>query len=128
MGIDVDIIEPCGFPFGDRGLRRAGMDYVDHVTITRHADWDAFLCKYGDSGRLVLLSSKGADRIDRFQFRPDDILLFGSETAGVPESVHERADARITIPMQNGMRSLNVAVSVGMTLAISLSQTGQFPA
>lgn len=127
MDVAVDIIEPCGFPFSDRSLKRAGMDYFDHVDFTRHADWDAFLA-YVDSlsARIILLTSKAEAAYHQFVFRADDILLFGSESAGVPVHVRDRADNRITIKMKNGMRSLNLAVSAGMALSEALKQTGQF--
>ncbi|HEY9090506.1 tRNA (cytidine(34)-2'-O)-methyltransferase [Parasphingorhabdus sp.] len=127
LDVAVDIIEPCGFPFSDRSLKRAGMDYFDHVDFTRHADWDTFL-SYVDSlsARIVLLSSKAQTGYHDFTFQPDDILLFGSESSGVPFDVNQRADERITIKMKNGMRSLNLAVSAGMALGEALKQTGQF--
>lgn len=128
LNVPVDIIEPCGFPFSDRSLKRAGMDYFDHVEYTRHTDWDAF-CASVDShfARVVLLSSKAEQAHHEFSFKDNDILLFGSESSGVPIDVHQRADNRITIPMQNDMRSLNLAVSAGMALGEALRQTGQFP-
>ncbi|MEP3227435.1 MAG: tRNA (cytidine(34)-2'-O)-methyltransferase [Parasphingorhabdus sp.] len=127
FNVAVDIIEPCGFPFSDRSLKRAGMDYFDHVDFTRHADWNAFLAKVdSQSARIVLLTSKAEQAYHRFDFHPDDILLFGSESAGVPSNVRDRADDRITIKMKNGMRSLNLAVSAGMALGEALRQTGQF--
>ena len=128
LEVAVDIIEPCGFPFSDRSLKRAGMDYFAHADFTRHADWDAFL-GFSDSrsSRLILLSSKAAIPYHEFEFENDDILLFGSEGSGVPLSVHERANARITIPMKQGMRSLNLAVSAGMALGEALRQTGRYP-
>ncbi|WP_461455761.1 tRNA (cytidine(34)-2'-O)-methyltransferase [Parasphingorhabdus sp.] len=127
LDVPVDIIEPCGFPFSDRSLKRAGMDYFDHVDFTRHADWDAFLAFVDSrSTRVVLLTSKAKTAYHKFTFRPDDILLFGSESAGVPLDVNQRADERITIKMKNGMRSLNLAVSAGMALGEALKQTGQF--
>ncbi|MBF6602542.1 MAG: tRNA (cytidine(34)-2'-O)-methyltransferase [Sphingorhabdus sp.] len=127
LDVAVDIIEPCGFPFSDRSLKRAGMDYFDHVDFTRHADWDAFLSHVDSlSARIVLLSSKAQTGYHDFAFRPDDILLFGSESSGVPIDVNQRADERITIKMKNGMRSLNLAVSAGMALGEALKQTGQF--
>ncbi|MEH6757800.1 MAG: tRNA (cytidine(34)-2'-O)-methyltransferase [Parasphingorhabdus sp.] len=125
--IAVDIIEPCGFPFSDRSLKRAGMDYFDHVDFTRHTDWDAFLTFVdSQSSRIILLSSKAETAYHEFIFEPDDILLFGSESSGVPLDVNQRADERITIKMKNGMRSLNLAVSAGMALGEALKQTGQF--
>lgn len=128
MNVAVDIIEPCGFPFSDRSLKRAGMDYFGHVDYTRHTDWDAFLASVDSRfARVILLSSKASTAYYRFEFQKDDILLFGSESSGVPQDVHERADERITIPMTSGMRSLNLAVSAGMTLGEALKQTRQFP-
>lgn len=125
--IAVDIIEPCGFPFSDRSLKRAGMDYFDHVDFTRHIDWEAFLTSVdSQSARLVLLTSKAQEAYHEFKFRPYDILLFGSESSGVPIDVNQRADERITIKMKNGMRSLNLAVSAGIALGEALKQTGQF--
>lgn len=129
--VAVDIIEPCGFPFSDRSLKRAGMDYFDHVDFKRHADWHAFLASVdshvdSQSARLVLLTSKADAAYHEFTFRPDDILLFGSESSGVPIDVNQRADERITIKMKNGMRSLNLAVSAGIALGEALKQTGQF--
>ncbi len=128
LNVPVDIIEPCGFPFSDRSLKRAGMDYFVHADYTRHADWNAFLAFVESHfARIVLLSSKADQSYHRFSFQKDDILLFGSESAGVPVDVHQRADERITIPMQKDMRSLNLAVSAGMSLGEALRQTGQFP-
>lgn len=127
LGISVDIIEPCGFPFSERALKRSGMDYLDHVEITRHADWENFFATYGGKMRMVLLSSKASAPLHRFAFADDDILLFGSESAGVPDTVRDAADAGVTIPMVPGMRSLNLAVAVGMTLGEALRQTESFP-
>ncbi len=128
LDVPVDIIEPCGFPFSDRSLKRAGMDYFDHVDFTRHVDWDAF-CAFADSkiARTVLLSSKAETEYHAFTYQTDDILLFGSEGSGVPIDVHQSVDHRITIGMKSGMRSLNLAVSAGMALGEALRQTGQFP-
>ncbi len=129
MDIPVDIIEPCGFPFSARSLKRAGMDYFDHADFTRHADWNAFCASFDSNfARLVLLTSKAEHKFHQFEFAKSDILLFGSESSGVPLSIHDQADARITIPMSPGMRSLNLAVSAGMALGEALRQTGQFPA
>jgi tRNA (cytidine/uridine-2'-O-)-methyltransferase len=125
LGAGVDLIEPMGFPWGDRALSRAGMDYRDRVDVVRHMDWDAFLT--ATTGRIVLFTTRGADRLDRARFRHDDVLLFGSEGAGVPDAVHDRADLRVRIPLKAGMRSLNVAVSAGIALAEALRQTGGFP-
>lgn len=129
LNVAVDIIEPCGFPFSDRSLKRAGMDYFDHVRYTRHADWDAFRATVDSrEARIILLSSKAEEPHYGFAYRDNDILLFGSEGSGVPLTVQEQCDGRITIPMTPGMRSLNLAVSAGMALGEALRQTGQFPA
>jgi len=125
FGAGVDLIEPMGFAWSDRKLARSGMDYAGRVEVARHADWDAFLA--AATGRIILFTTKGATRIDRTSFAPGDILLFGSEGAGVPEAVHDRADLRVMIPMRAGMRSLNVSVSVGIAVAEALRQTGGLP-
>ncbi|MEP7350060.1 MAG: tRNA (cytidine(34)-2'-O)-methyltransferase [Sphingorhabdus sp.] len=126
FGVDCDIIEPCGFAFSERALKRAGMDYAQHVRISRYPDWPAFLASTGDA-RIVLMSSKASVALPSFVFRPGDIILMGSESVGVPETVHTRADARVHIPMVAGFRSLNVAVAAGIALAEGLRQTQQFP-
>lgn len=125
LGVGVDIIEPCGFAFSERALRRSGMDYADSVDVTRHVDWSAF--DASRRGRIVLLSTQADVTIGQACFEPDDILLFGSEGSGVPQAVHERADLRLRIPMRPGYRSLNVAVSAGIALAEALRQTGGWP-
>ena len=128
LNVAVDIIEPCGFPFSDRSLKRAGMDYFAHVRYARHADWDAFRASVDSpEARIILLSSKADQPHYRFSYRDNDILLFGSEGSGVPLTIHEQCDGRIKIPMKPGMRSLNLAVSAGMALGEALRQTGQFP-
>jgi tRNA (cytidine/uridine-2'-O-)-methyltransferase len=126
LGVPVDIIEPTGFVLGDRRLKRAGMDYLDLAEFTRHASWARFLA--GRTGRLVLLTTKATAPYHRFTFHPDDILLLGRESAGVPDAVHEAADARLHIPLRPGARSLNVALAAAMVLGEALRQTDQFPA
>ncbi|MDE1900220.1 MAG: tRNA (cytidine(34)-2'-O)-methyltransferase [Alphaproteobacteria bacterium] len=121
LGVGLDIIEPCGFPFDDAKLRRAAMDYIDHLDYTRHRSWDDFAAQTG-ARRLVLLTTKGAVPYTDFAFTPDDILMVGRESAGVPEDVHARADARILIPMRPPLRSLNVAISAAMALGEALRQ------
>ena len=122
MGLTVDIIEPAGFILSDRNLRRAGMDYIASVAMTRHVKaWRA-----ASGRRLVLASTKAAVSYVDFAYRPDDILLFGRESAGVPDHVHEQADARILIPMAPGQRSINVALSAAMIAGEALRQTGGF--
>ena len=125
LGVAVDIIEPCGFPFSDRAFKRAGMDYAEMASVTRHSSWQAFDRQV--SGRLVLLTTGGSERLDRAVFEASDILLFGSESGGVPNFVHDRADLRIRIPQTAGTRSLNIAVSAGIALAEALRQTNGWP-
>ena len=126
FGVGLDVIEPCGFIWSDAKLRRAGMDYIAKASLTRHMNWQAF--RDANPGRIVLATTKGAVSAYGFDYRPDDILLFGSEGAGVPDTVHNNADARIRIPMLPDARSLNVALSAGMILAEGLRATGQLPA
>jgi tRNA (cytidine/uridine-2'-O-)-methyltransferase len=125
LGVAVEIIEPAGFDTSDRNLRRAGMDYLETARLTRHIDWQHFEdWRAGTGRRLVLASTKAAMRYVDFEFRQDDILLFGRESAGVPEHVHDAADARILIPMMAGRRSINVAMSAAMVAGEALRQTG----
>ena len=128
FAVPVDIIEPCGFPFDDKRLRRSAMDYGGACDLTRHDSWAAFLRDFRTQPgrRLVLLSTAGAVPYTDFAFGPDDTLLLGRESAGVPPDVHVTADARVRIPMAAGMRSLNVVVAGGIVLAESLRQQGIF--
>ena len=121
FGVSVDLIEPMGFPWGDRALRRSGMDYAGAVAVSRHMDWASF--NNARTGRLVLATTRGAVDLWDARFEPDDILLFGSESAGVPDHVHAAAELAVRIPLKHGFRSLNVAVSAGIILAESLRQT-----
>ena len=121
LGAAVDLIEPLGFVWDDKRVARAGMDYIDHVRVTRHPGWPAF--ERQASGRLVLLTTRGATPLWDFAFAPDDVLLFGSESAGVPEAVHARAEARVVVPLRPPLRSLNLSVTVGIVLAEALRQT-----
>ncbi len=125
MGIGVDLIEPMGFTWSDKAVARSGMDYVGVVDVVRHVDWDTFLAQV--QGRIVLLTTKGAVRLDVAEFREDDVLLMGSEGAGVPEEVHGRADVRVLIPMRPGLRSMNISVATGIVAAEALRQTGGWP-
>ncbi len=125
LATPVELIEPMGFAWDDKRVARAGMDYIEHVQVTRHSGWDAFAAQA--TGRIVLLTTKGATPLHDFAFAADDILLFGSEGAGAPEHVHARADARVYIPMAAGMRSMNLSVSAGIVLAEALRQTGGWP-
>ncbi|MGX5664982.1 tRNA (cytidine(34)-2'-O)-methyltransferase [Rhizobium daejeonense] len=123
LGLGVDIIEPAGFDISDRNLKRAGMDYLASVTLTRHVNWNQFETWRQSAGRrLVLASTKAAERYTDFTYRPDDILLFGRESAGVPDNVHDAADARVIIPMVAGQRSINVAMSAAMIAGEALRQ------
>ena len=124
LGIAVEIIEPAGFDLSDRNLRRAGLDYLERAALLRHLDFEAFETARETQGRrLILFTTKAADPYTDFSFEETDILLFGRESAGVPDHVHERADARLLIPMQAGARSLNLAVSSGMAAGEALRQT-----
>ncbi|MCC7036406.1 MAG: tRNA (cytidine(34)-2'-O)-methyltransferase [Alphaproteobacteria bacterium] len=126
LGVAMDIIEPCGFLLSDKNLKRAGMDYLDHLDMTRHMNWDSFKSAHAGK-RIVLLTTKTDQTFIDFKFTPDDVLLAGRESAGVPDDVHNSCDARITIPMAAGVRSLNVAVASAMVLSEGLRQTNLFP-
>jgi tRNA (cytidine/uridine-2'-O-)-methyltransferase len=127
LGVEAALIEPAAFPLTERHFRRAGMDYLDHVMISRHLSWRAFQDWRATTGRrLLLLSTHAATPYHRFAFRSDDIVMVGRESAGVPDDVHESADARLTIPMAPGLRSLNVAVAAAMVLGEALRQTAGF--
>jgi tRNA (cytidine/uridine-2'-O-)-methyltransferase len=125
FGLGVDVIFPCGFIFDDARMRRAGMDYIDRVDIRRHTSWEAYQ-KRARMGRLILLSTKAAEPYHRFVFQPDDTLLLGRESSGVPDHVHDAADHRLVIPLQAGMRSLNVAMAAAIVAAEAQRQFG-FP-
>ena len=128
LGVGVDLIEPAGFAVTDRNLRRAGMDYLDAAVLTRHTGWAAFETARRAAGRrLVLLTTMGAVSYLDFAFRPDDVVMVGRESAGVPDEVHAVADARLIVPMRPGLRSLNVAVAAVMVLGEALRRTGGFP-
>ncbi len=125
LGLGVDIIEPAGFDISDRNLKRAGMDYLNAVSLVRHVNWERFEAWRATTGRrLVLASTRAATPYTGFAFRPDDILLFGRETAGVPDLVHDTAEGRVIIPMVAGQRSINVAMSAAMIAGEALRQTG----
>lgn len=125
LGLAVDIIGPAGFDLSDRNLRRAGMDYLEMAALTRHVDWRAFEDGRRDEARrLVLLSTKASLPYTDFRFSKNDVLLFGRESAGVPDHVHEAADARLLIPMKGAARSINVALSVAMAAGEAMRQIG----
>ena len=126
LGVGVDIVEPCGFVFSGPQMRRAGMDYLEHAEFIRHASWDAFLTQHG-AGRIVLLTSKGDTAYTDFAFAADDAIVLGRESAGVPDFVHARAQARLRIPLKSGLRSINVAQAGAMVLGEALRQTRMFP-
>ena len=131
VDVPIDIIEPCGFVFNDKAMRRAGMDYLDMVEYRRHSSWDDFL-KYrqehkDEYGRIVLMTTKASQSYTDFRFMPNDVILMGRESAGVPEEVHKIADARVIIPMNEKARSINVAVSATMVIGEALRQCNLFP-
>lgn len=127
FGIGVDIIEPCGFVFSDRRLKRAGMDYIEQVELRRHESWAKFFEDNNKNERIVLLTTKGETSHTDFKFQATDILLLGRESAGVPVDVHQVVDAEIRVPMMPETRSLNIAVSAAMVLGEALRQTDGFP-
>ncbi len=125
FGVPVDIIEPTGFVFSDAKLRRAGMDYIDRVSLVRHADWNTF-CGWS-AGRLVLMTTKGAQSLYETAFAPDDILVFGRESSGVPPTVAAACAHHVRIPLKPDVRSLNLSVACGIAIAEGLRQTGGLP-
>jgi tRNA (cytidine/uridine-2'-O-)-methyltransferase len=127
MGAAVDLIEPMGFEWDDKRVRRTAMDYIDHVEVARHAGFDAFRATIGSS-RLVLFTTKATQSPYDFRFLPDDILLFGKESAGVPPAVAHTCDARLRLPMRPQVRSMNLATSAALALGEALRQTGLLPA
>ena len=128
LGVAVDIIEPCGFLMDDKRLRRAGLDYLERTSITRHASWGKFTSAMTKDQRLVLLTTSGEVPYSQFTFAPFDTVLVGRESAGAPPEVHRAVAARLVIPMVPELRSLNVALSAAMVLGEALRQTGGFAA
>ncbi|HLB07693.1 MAG TPA: TrmH family RNA methyltransferase [Alphaproteobacteria bacterium] len=130
LGVAVDLIEPAGFDMRDKTLRRAGLDYLEHVELKRHESFETFekerLAGPGPP-RLVLLTARGTETHVRFRFAASDILLLGRESAGVPDAVHDAADARVRIPIREGLRSLNIAVAAALALGEALRQTNGLP-
>jgi tRNA (cytidine/uridine-2'-O-)-methyltransferase len=128
FGVSVDIIEPCGFPLTDKSLKRAALDYGKQVDLVRHDGWSAFLAEpRRQVSRLVLFTTRGATPLQQIRFLETDTLLFGRESAGVPDDVHAAANARVVIPLMPGARSLNVAMAAGIGLWEALKQTGHLP-
>lgn len=131
LNLPIDIIEPCGFVFNDKAMKRAGMDYLDMVNCRRHDSWVDFLAYRAahpkEYGRLVLMTTKASQPYVDFQFKSNDVILMGRESAGVPQEVHETVDARIVIPMAPEARSINVAVSATMVIGEALRQCRLFP-
>jgi len=129
LGLGVDVIEPCGFVFDDRKLKRAGMDYLDRARVIRHASWEAFRAALVAEGRrLVLLTTRGEHRHDHFAFLPGDTLMVGRESSGVPSEIAAEAAARIRIPMVAGPRSINVALAAAIVTGEALRRLDGFPA
>lgn len=127
LGVSLDVIEPCGFPLSDAAIRRAAMDYAAVADVTRHSSWTDFQAITVSCHRLVLFTTKGAKSLEGFRFQTDDVLLFGRESAGVPEEVHQAAKARVFIPLVAGARSLNVVTAAAMAMGEALRQTNGFP-
>jgi tRNA (cytidine/uridine-2'-O-)-methyltransferase len=129
FGIAAHVIEPTGFPSSDRAFRRAGMDYLDQVSLQRHMSWSDFeRWRLAADLRLVLFTTAATTSYLDHPYGPDDILLFGRESAGVPDHVHAAADVRLVIPMRPSLRSLNIAVTCAMAVGEALRQTKAFPA
>ncbi len=126
LEVPMDIIEPCGFVLSDKNLKRAGMDYLELLDLTRHTSWEAFK-EHHKNKRLVLMTTKTNNAFTDFEFQPDDILIAGRESAGVPENVHNECDAHVTIPMSAQTRSINIAMASGMILGEGLKQVDGYP-
>ena len=127
LGVEVDLIEPCGFLLDDRRVKRVALDYLENLSVRRHALWGAFLADRDPRSRLVLMTTSGSVVLHRFGFAADDTILLGRESAGVPEAVRRAASARVMIPLRRPARSLNVALAGAIALAEALRQTELFP-
>ncbi len=127
MGAGVDLIEPLGFPWEDKRVRRAAMDYIDHVEVVRHSSFEAFR-EARQKSRVVLFTTRATQSSYDFEYRADDILLFGKESAGVTDDVRASVDASVRLPMRPQVRSLNLATSAAIALTEALRQTGTLPA
>ena len=126
LGVPVDVIEPTGFIFDDKNFKRSAMDYINHIDYKKHIDWQHFYdWKKENKFRLILMTTKSRANLYNFKFQPSDILLFGRESAGVPENIHKLVDHRLTIPMKEGVRSMNLSSSVALVLGEGLRQTNQ---
>ena len=127
LGVEVDLIEPCGFLFDDRRLKRASLDYAASLRVRRYVSWAAFRADRDPTSRIILMTTSGPVALHSFSFAAGDTILLGRESAGVPEHVHECAAARVVIPLRRAARSLNVAVAGAIALAEALRQTKFFP-
>ncbi len=127
LGIDVDIIEPTGYIFDDKKLKRSSMDYINHIKYKRHLDWNEFYTwsKKNDY-RLILLTTKSSKKYYTYKYKENDILLFGRESAGVPDFIHKIVDEQLTIPMKKGMRSINVSSAVAIVASEACRQIKLF--
>ena len=124
LGVSVDIIEPTGFIFDDKKFKRSAMDYIDHIDYKKHIDWQHFYdWAQENKFRLILMTTKSKKSLYKFKFHKSDILLFGRESAGVPDNVHQIVDHRLAIPMKEGLRSINLSSSVALVLGEGLRQT-----
>ena len=124
-GADLEIIEPCGFPWNDNRIKQSAMDYLTHVNLSRHSSWQVFLEAH-KSNRIILMTTKAEKPYIDFEFSPGDVLLAGQESTGVPGDIHESVDERLTIPMKSGLRSLNIVNATAMVLGEALRQTNGF--
>jgi len=124
LGVSIDIIEPTGFIFDDKRFKRSAMDYIDHIDYKKHIDWQHFYdWSKKNKFRLILLTTKTNQSFYKFEFCSSDILLFGRESAGVPDDIHKIVDHRLTIPMKDGVRSINLSSSVALVIGEGLRQT-----
>lgn len=126
FGVPLELIEPFGFPWDEKKVRVSAMDYFDLVTLTRHSSWQKFQTNFAEQ-RIVLMTTKASVNYTEFEFRPDDVLLLGRESAGVPEDVHAAVQGRVLIPLNPAARSINMAMAGGIVLAEALRQTNGFP-
>ena len=127
LGVEIDIIEPTGYIFEDKRFKRSSMDYIKYINYQRHLDWDTFFSwTKKNNYRIILLTTKSTKKYTEYSYKKNDILLFGRESAGVPEFVHEKVDEKLTIPMINGVRSINVSSSVAMIVGEACRQLELF--